>query len=95
MARHSQSGAERRLQHDRRSGSDRRNQPRAERRSTVERRRWLGKKAEEPASEHIRNALQLLLPLTQSESLDSDSQRDLAAAVDRLLVALREVERGR
>jgi len=87
--------AERRLYTDRRGGQDRRTNARAERRSTLERRRWIGRRAEEPAAEHIRNAMQLLVNVVESAEITDAIRIDLAAALQRLRRALLEAERPR
>jgi len=48
----------------------------------------------ETAGEHVRNAIQLLMNLLAFGSLDREDRKDVSAAIRRLRLALREVERG-
>lgn len=50
--------------------------------------------AQEPAREHIRNAIQLLSNLLDLGTLGEDDRREVRAAIRRLWTALREIERG-
>jgi hypothetical protein len=69
---------------DRRRGS--------EQRSTLERRAYITRRAPvETAAEHIRNALQLLSRLSESEGL-TERGIDLDAALRRLRLALNLIE---
>jgi hypothetical protein len=77
--------AERRHVVDRRRGS--------EQRSTLERRAYITRRAPvETAAEHIRNALQLLSRLSESEGLTDELGNDLDAALRRLRLALSMIE---
>jgi hypothetical protein len=48
----------------------------------------------EPASEHVRNAIQVLENLLEFGTLDSEDRKDVRAAIRRLWLALREIQRG-
>lgn len=48
----------------------------------------------EPATEHVRNALQLLENVLEFGALDDEDRKDVRAAIRRLWLALREIERG-
>ena len=80
---------------DRRSGSDRRDEPRRqqvmivaqERRQVVDRRRG----AERPV-EHVRNALQLLREIAVTGELSTGPSEDLGAAIERLYRAVALLE---
>lgn len=48
----------------------------------------------EPASEHVRNAIQSLENLMEFGALDDEDRMDVRAAIRRLWLALREIERG-
>ena len=65
----------------------------AERRSTLDRRNRFGRPrtAEAPA-EHVRNALQLLYHLHETEGLQEEQRADLAAALRRVERALQLLE---
>ncbi|HYL21938.1 MAG TPA: hypothetical protein VEU74_09250 [Gemmatimonadales bacterium] len=77
---------------ERRSVVDRRRG--AERRSTLDRRgRVTRDAAAESPGEHLRNALQLLTPMTRMLDLDADQRNHLVAGLDRLRHALRVLER--
>ena len=66
----------------------------AERRSTLDRRNRVGRpRTSETPSEHVRNALQLLHHLNETDGLDDDQRADLAAALRRLDRALDLLER--
>jgi len=68
----------------------------AERRSTLDRRsRGPRPAVVEGPGEHVRNALQLLGPLTESGGLDTEERADVAAALDRLHRALELLESRR
>jgi hypothetical protein len=47
----------------------------------------------EPASEHVRNAIQVLENLLEFGTLDDDDRKDVRAAIHRLWLALREIQR--
>ncbi len=66
-----------------------------ERRSFVERRGGIERRGTaETVDEHIRNALQLLANVSQYGVLPDEERRDLDAAVRRLTIALRQLQRG-
>jgi len=66
----------------------------AERRSTLDRRNRTARgRANETPGEHVRNALQLLQHLHETDGLDIDQRADLAAALRRLQRALDVLER--
>ncbi len=48
----------------------------------------------EPATEHVRNAIQVLENLLEFGELDEEDRKDVRAATRRLWLALREIERG-
>ncbi len=48
----------------------------------------------EPASEHVRNAIQVLENLLEFGTLDDEDRRDVRAVIARLWLALREIQRG-
>jgi ribosomal protein L20 len=48
----------------------------------------------ETASAHIRNAIQMLSNLLDFGSLDEEDRKDIRAAIRRLWLALREIERA-
>ncbi len=48
----------------------------------------------ETAGEHIRNAVQVLLNLLEFGMLDQEDRKDVRAALHRLWLARREIERG-
>lgn len=48
----------------------------------------------EPASEHVRSAIQVLENLLEFGTLDDEDRKDVRAAIGRLWLALREVQRG-
>ena len=48
----------------------------------------------ETASEHVRNAVQVLENLLELGTLDTEDRKDVRAAMHRLWLALREIERG-
>jgi len=48
----------------------------------------------EPASEHVRNAIQVLENLLEFGALDAEDRKDVRAAIHRLWLALRELQRG-
>ena len=48
----------------------------------------------EPANEHVRNAIQVLENLLEFGTLDNDDRKDVRAALRRLWLALREIQRG-
>ncbi len=48
----------------------------------------------EPATEHIRNAIQLLENLLEFGALDDEHRKDVRASIRRLWLALREIERS-
>lgn len=49
----------------------------------------------ETARDHVRHALQLLMDrLLRGDSLNSAARRDVRAAVHRMWLALREIDRG-
>ncbi len=81
-----------RVERERRARVDRRRGP--ERRSTLDRRgRSHRMSGTESPGEHLRNALQLLSQPTLTHSLEPDPRADLAAAVERLRLALQLLER--
>ncbi len=47
----------------------------------------------EPASEHVRNAIQVLENLLEFGTLDDEDRKDVRAATGRLWLALREIQR--
>ena len=66
----------------------------AERRSTLDRRNATARpRATETPGEHVRNALQLLHHLHETDGLDVEQRADLAAALRRLERALELLER--
>ena len=66
----------------------------AERRSTLDRRNSAGRpRVTETPGEHVRNALQLLHHINESDDLHSEHRADLAAALRRLDRALDLLER--
>jgi hypothetical protein len=66
----------------------------AERRSTLDRRnRATRPRATETPAEHIRNALQLLNHLEETDGLHVEQRADLAAALQRLQRSLELLER--
>ncbi|HEV8264729.1 MAG TPA: hypothetical protein VGQ06_07245 [Gemmatimonadales bacterium] len=75
---------ERRVTVDRRRG--------AERRSTMDRRGQRNLSVEAPG-EHLRNALQLIIQLSQVETLDEDQRADVAVVLQRVQRALDLLER--
>ncbi|HEX9280534.1 MAG TPA: hypothetical protein VF890_07805 [Gemmatimonadales bacterium] len=80
-----------RVERERRARVDRRRGP--ERRSTLDRRgRSRRVSGTESPGEHLRNALQLLSQPTLTGSLEPDPRADLAAALDRLRLALQLLE---
>ena len=87
---------ERRLLLGRRSGLDRRVAERrlgGERRTHTDRRHRIDRRgAEETVAEHIRNALQFLLNVTESQQLGAELRKDLDAANLRLRLALAQLE---
>jgi len=88
---HPQRGADRRAVRDRRLRIERRAE---ERRRLVERRRLLDRRmTAEPATEHLRNALQFLHALEDRGHLDAEDHADLDAALRRLSLALTQMER--
>jgi len=81
-----------RVELERRARVDRRRGP--ERRSTLDRRvRARRLSGVESPGEHLRNALQLLSQASLSDALDADPRADLAAALERLRLALQLLER--
>jgi hypothetical protein len=94
--------ADRRSAHDRRTGERRRLTlvPQEERRVGESRRRveerrvTPGLRDAETAEEHVRNALQLLMTIAETESLDDEVRRDLDAAIFRLHFAIERLQRG-
>ncbi|SRR5258706_10037893 len=66
----------------------------AERRSTLDRRNaTIRPRATETPAEHVRNALQLLHHLDETDGLDDEQRADLAASLRRLQRALELLER--
>jgi hypothetical protein len=66
----------------------------AERRSTLDRRTTaIRPRATETPAEHVRNALQLLHHLHETDGLDVEQRADMAAALRRLQRALELLER--
>jgi hypothetical protein len=65
----------------------------ADRRSTLDRRNATRPRASEAPGEHIRNALQLLHHINETDGLDVEQRADLAAALRRLERALDLLER--
>lgn len=94
--------AERRGQHERRTGERRQLVlvPSAERRARETRRRTGDRRTgpelrgSETAEEHVRNALQLLMTVADTASIDDDRRRDLDAAIFRLHFAIERLRRG-
>ena len=95
-----------RLLADRRGGVDRRTDPRrttletvpvdrgADRRSTLDRRNRAGRpRTSETPAEHVRNALQLIHHVNETDGLDAELRADMAAALRRLERALDLLER--
>jgi hypothetical protein len=66
----------------------------AERRSTLERRMVGRRSAIETASEHLRNALQLLAEVAGTATADVEAQQNLEATVKRLRQALSLLDAG-
>jgi hypothetical protein len=65
----------------------------AERRSTLDRRNRLGRaRTTEAPAEHVRNALQLLYHLHETEDLQAEQRADLTAALRRVERALQLLE---
>lgn len=88
---------ERRGEHDRRSGERRYLilVPPLERRSPKTRRREPDRRlGSATAEEAVRTALQLLMTITETETLDDEQQRHLDAAVFRLHFAIERLQRG-
>ena len=66
----------------------------ADRRSTLDRRNRVGRpRTSETPSEHVRNALQLMHHVNETDGLDVEQRADLAAALRRLERALDLLER--
>lgn len=65
----------------------------AERRSTLDRRNSLRPRTTETPAEHLRNALQLMHHLNETDGLHVEQRADLAAALKRLERALELLER--
>lgn len=65
----------------------------ADRRSTLDRRNRIGPRTSETPAEHLRNALQLIHHLNESDGLDVEQRADIAAALRRLERALVLLER--
>lgn len=65
----------------------------AERRSTLDRRNTIRPRTTETPAEHVRNALQLLHHLHESDGLHVEQRADLAAALRRLERSLELLER--
>jgi len=65
----------------------------AERRSTLDRRNVIRPRTTETPAEHVRNALQLMHHLNESDGLHVEQRADLAAALRRLERALDLLER--
>jgi hypothetical protein len=92
---------ERRAEQDRRTGERRKltlvpsveRRSRRTRRRTGERRATPGTSGTETAEEHVRNALQLLTTIAETESLDDELRRDLDAAIFRLYFAIERLRR--
>lgn len=93
---------ERRAEEDRRSGERRQltlvlseeRRTRGPRRRTGNRRARPGTRGTETAEEHVRNALQLLTAIAETEALDDELRRDLDAAIFRLHFAIERLRRG-
>jgi len=64
-----------------------------ERRSTLDRRNAIRPRATETPAEHVRNALQLMHHLYETDGLHVEQRADLAAALRRLERALELLER--
>jgi hypothetical protein len=93
--------AERRTEQERRAGERRQLTlvPSEERRTRGTRRRAGDRRARpgrgaETTEEHVRNALQLLTTIAETESLDDELRRDLDAAIFRLHFAIERLQRG-
>ena len=65
----------------------------ADRRSTLDRRNAIRPRATETPGEHVRNALQLMHHVNESDGLHVEQRADLAAALRRLERALELLER--
>lgn len=93
---------EQRAEQDRRTGERRKlklvpsveRRTRGTRRRTGERRSQPGTRGTETAEEHVRNALQLLTAIAETESLDDELRRDFDAAIFRLHFAIERLRRG-
>ncbi|MEE8116354.1 MAG: hypothetical protein V3T28_04520 [Gemmatimonadales bacterium] len=87
---------ERRRSVDRRAGRERRSNvgihPGKEHRSGGKRRRH---QRRDTARGHLRNALQMLLPLVTANRLDADAHEIVASAMRRIWLAVLEIERER
>jgi hypothetical protein len=75
---------------ERRSGPRSLSEPR-ERRAGQDRR---VRERRETATEHLRNALQVMLHASAGRDLPAETVRDLTAAIRRVWLALQELERG-